>query len=82
MAIIVEQQQDLFFEFDIDLPEKIIDIAQRKQDIFLIGCFKKEQKCQIDSMLHKVESGTFERYNIRLGKGYGGWILKLLILIM
>ncbi len=76
MAIIVEQQQDLFFEFDIDLPEKIIDIAQRKQDIFLIGCFKKEQKCQIDSMLHKVESGTFERYNIRLGKGYGGWINK------
>lgn len=78
MASIVEQQQDLFFEFDIEPHDKetIIDIAQKKEDIFLIGCFRKEQKEQIDRILKSAGAGTRGKYNVRLGKGHNGWINK------
>lgn len=80
MASIVEQQQDLFFEFDFEQPvaeaEGIIDIAKCKKDIFLIGCFRNDQKHQIDWILKNPTNGDSGKYNVRLGKGRNGWINK------
>lgn len=80
MASIVAQQQDLFFEFDFGLAvqdtNKVIDVSKCKNDIFLIGCFRNDQKKQIEWILQNVESGTVGKYNVRLGKGRNGWINK------
>lgn len=80
MASIAAQQQDLFFEFDLrpddQETEKTRNIAKCKNDIFLIGCFRNDQKHQIDWILNKTESGTCGKYNVRLGKGRNGWINK------
>ena len=80
MANIVAQQQDLFFEFDFDIQtteiDKIVDVAKKKNDIFLIGCFRNDQKQQIDWILKESESGSVGKYNVRLGKGRNGWINK------
>lgn len=80
MASIVAQQQDLFFEFDFDCIEhdckKAIDVAKAKNDVFLIGCFRNDQKHQIDWILKSAEDGSTGRYNVRLGKGREGWINK------
>ena len=80
MANIVAQQQDLFFEFDFDIQttetDTIVDVAKKKNDIFLIGCFRNDQKQQIDWILKESESGSVGKYNVRLGKGRNGWINK------
>jgi len=80
MASIVAQQQDLFFEFDFGEPlqEKnpTVDVAKNKDDIFLIGCFRNDQKHQIDWILNCAESDSCGKYNVRLGKGRDGWINK------
>lgn len=80
MTSIVEQQQDLFFEFDFEQPasvaDGIIDVAKCKKDIFLIGCFRNDQKHQIDWIINNPTTGDKGRYNVRLGKGRNGWINK------
>ena len=80
MANIVAQQQHLFFEFDFDIQttetDTIVDVAKKKKDIFLIGCFRNDQKQQIDWILKESESGSVGKYNVRLGKGRNGWINK------
>lgn len=80
MASIVAQQQDLFFEFDFGdvMQEKnpVVDVAKNKADIFLIGCFRNDQKHQIDWILKCTESDSCGKYNVRLGKGRDGWINK------
>lgn len=80
MANIVAQQQDLFFEFDFDIQttdtDSIVDVAKKKNSIFLIGCFRNDQKQQIDWILRESESGSVGKYNVRLGKGRNGWINK------
>lgn len=80
MANIVAQQQDLFFEFDFEYkhPEKdsTIRVAEVKNKIFLIGCFRNDQKHQIDWILNGADSGVVGKYNVRLGKGRNGWINK------
>lgn len=80
MASIVEQQQDLFFEFDFEqsasVDEGIVDIAKCKKDIFLIGCFRNDQKHQIDWILKNPTTEDKGKYNVRLGKGRNGWINK------
>ena len=80
MANIVAQQQDLFFEFDFEYQfpskDKIVNVADVKNKIFLIGCFRNDQKHQIDWILNGAESGAVGKYNVRLGKGRNGWINK------
>lgn len=80
MASIVEQQQDLFFEFDFGTSQskdnEIIDITKCKKDVFLIGCFRNSQKRQINWILHNPTNKDIGRYNVRLGKGRNGWINK------
>lgn len=80
MANIVAQQQDLFFEFDFEYkhPEKdsTVHVADVKNKIFLIGCFRNDQKHQIDWILNGADSGVVGKYNVRLGKGRNGWINK------
>lgn len=80
MANIVAQQQDLFFEFDFDIQttdtDSIVDVAKKRNSIFLIGCFRNDQKQQIDWILKESESGSVGKYNVRLGKGRNGWINK------
>ena len=80
MANIVAQQQDLFFEFDFDIQttetDTIVDVAKKKNDIFLIGCFRNDQKQQIDWILKESESGSVGKYNVRLGQARNGWINK------
>ena len=80
MASIVAQQQDLFFEFDFGEigqgTDKVVEVSKCKNDIFLVGCFRNDQKHQIDWILQKAESGSCGKYNVRLGKGRDGWINK------
>lgn len=80
MASIAAQQLDLFFEFDFgyynDQNNDTIDIAQSKKDIFLIGCFRNDQKNQLDWILKNADSNGCGKYNVRIGKGRDGWINK------
>ncbi len=78
MASILAQQQDLFFEFDfeIDHKEVEVEISKSKGDIFLIGCFRNDQKRQIDWILDNTGVGAKGKYNVRLGKGRDGWMNK------
>ena len=80
MASIVAEQQDLFFEFDFDqaalAPETDKTLQQCKKDIFLIGCFRTDQKQQLEWIRVKVDEQTCGKYNVRLGKGRNGWINK------
>lgn len=80
MASIVAQQQDLFFEFDFDqasqVPEKEKNLLDCKSDIFLIGCFRNDQKHQLEWIHKGVEENSCGKYNVRLGKGRNGWINK------
>lgn len=79
MASIVAQEQDLFFAFDFGENTKGDDIHktidQCKNDIFLIGCFRNDQKKQLDWIRGKKDT-NIGRYNVRLGKGRNGWINK------
>lgn len=80
MANILAQQQDLFFEFDFEFQSSErnnrVHVADVKNKIFLIGCFRNDQKHQIDWILNGLESGAVGKYNVRLGKGRNGWINK------
>lgn len=81
MASIVEQQQDLFFDFDFEKSQddenSVVDVSKCKKEIFLIGCFRNDQKHQIDWILNNFSnSDDCGRYNVRLGKGRNGWINK------
>lgn len=80
MASIVEQQQDLFFEFDFgentSPHSEVRNIAACKKDVFLIGCFRNDQKHQIKWILDNPTKGSRGKYNVRLGKGRNGWINK------
>lgn len=80
MASIVVQPQDLFFEFDFDTYNQEIDthklLTNCKDDIFLIGCFRNDQKQQLDWIRSHSEDDRCGNYNVRLGKGRNGWINK------
>ncbi len=80
MASIVSQQQDLFFDFDFDCDEEErLTLSSCRDSIFLIGCFRNDQKRQIDWILGNTGDICQEpeaRYNVRLGKGRNGWINK------
>lgn len=79
MASIVAQQQDLFFSFyfnDVEDIQCCRTITQCKDDVFLIGCFRSEQKQQLEWIRKKAEEDSCGRYNVRLGKGRNGWINK------
>lgn len=80
MASIVVQQQDLFFEYDFGIcTEEIklkINILDCKNDIFLIGCFRNDQKKQLDWIRQNKTNGAIGKYNVRIGKGRNGWINK------
>ena len=80
MASIVVQEQDLFFEFDfgteIAEQNKHKKLEQCKDDVFLIGCYRNDQKHQLDWIRSQASEGTFGKYNVRLGKGRNGWINK------
>lgn len=80
MASIVVQPQDLFFEFDFGTPSETFDkhkvLSKCKDDIFLIGCFRNDQKNQLDWIRSNHDSDSCGKYNVRLGKGRDGWINK------
>lgn len=78
MASIVVQQQDLFFEFDFKTDEPIVkkNLYNCKDEIFLIGCFRNDQKQQLDWIKENQNKGLIGKYNVRLGKGRNGWINK------
>lgn len=80
MASIVAQQLDLFFEFDFgyynDLNDGVVDLNNSKQDIFLIGCFRNDQKKQLEWIHKNADTNSCGKYNVRLGKGRDGWINK------
>lgn len=79
MASIVAQQQDLFFEFELspgDNTPVIVDIFRHKRDVFLIGCFRKDQKDQLKWIRQSGLRNEAGKYNVRLGKGRNGWINK------
>lgn len=80
MASIVAQQLDLFFEFDFGYYDEqnnnVIEINQSKKDIFLIGCFRNDQKNQLDWIRQNADSNGCGKYNVRIGKGREGWINK------
>lgn len=80
MASIVVQEQDLFLEFDfeneISEQNKDIKLEQCKEDVFLIGCYRNDQKHQLDWIRSQRDGTTCGKYNVRLGKGREGWINK------
>lgn len=80
MASIVVQQQDLFFEFDFGLSdqefEKHRTLSNCKDEVFLIGCFRNDQKHQLDWIRNNAGTDGVGKYNVRLGKGRDGWINK------
>ena len=79
MASIVEQQQDLFFEYEANSSfhnEESVLISDNKDAVFLIGCFRNDQKHQLDWIRNNSESNNVGRYNVRIGKGRDGWINK------
>lgn len=80
MASIVVQQQDLFFEYDFGVQSEESTANKRisdcKKDIFLIGCFRNDQKNQLEWIRQNKDNKTIGKYNVRLGKGRNGWINK------
>lgn len=80
MASIVVQEQDLFFEFDfgnvINEQNKDKKLEQCKEDVFLIGCYRNDQKHQLDWIRSQGDGTACGKYNVRLGKGRDGWINK------
>lgn len=80
MASIVVQEQDLFFEFDFEseISEQNKDrkLEQCKEDVFLIGCFRNDQKHQLEWIRSQGDGTACGKYNVRLGKGRDGWINK------
>lgn len=80
MASIVGQQQDLFFEFDFGLitddSNRKKNLVQCKDDVFLIGCFRNDQKHQLEWIRKNEGNNSCGKYNVRLGKGRNGWINK------
>ena len=80
MASIVTQEQDLFFEFDFCTigqdGKPVVNVASSKDAIFLIGCFRNDQKHQIEWILKNTDDLPCGKYNVRLGKGRNGWIDK------
>ena len=76
----IGEQQDLFFEFDFKQTEtnesSIADILQCKKDVFLIGCFRVDQKNQIDWILDNLTRDGVGKYNVRIGKDRNGWVNK------
>ena len=80
MASIVVQEQDLFFEFDFgkEITEQNKDkkIEHCKEDVFLIGCYRNDQKHQLDWIRSQGDGTASGKYNVRLGKGRDGWINK------
>lgn len=80
MASIVVQEQDLFFEFDFghEITEQNKDrkLEQCKDDVFLIGCYRNDQKHQLEWIRCQGDGKACGKYNVRLGKGRDGWINK------
>ena len=80
MASIVVQEQDLFFEFnfgnEIIEQNKNRKLEQCKNDVFLIGCYRNDQKHQLEWIRSQGDSTACGKYNVRLGKGRDGWINK------
>ncbi|MBQ6208439.1 MAG: DNA cytosine methyltransferase [Prevotella sp.] len=80
MASIVGQQQDLFFSFDFGVIEGVshprITLENCKNAVFLIGCFRNDQKQQLDWIRNNSGNNGYGKYNVRLGKGRNGWINK------
>jgi len=79
MASIVAQQQDLFFAFyfdNMEEPHPHKTLVQCKKDVFLIGCFRSEQKQQLEWIRKRISEDSCGKYNVRLGKGRNGWINK------
>lgn len=80
MASIVVQEQDLFFEFDFRSVAEDYSrnrkLEQCKTDIFLIGCYRNDQKYQLDWINSQYDGAAVGKYNVRLGKGRDGWINK------
>lgn len=80
MASIVVQEQDLFFEFDfgsvVEDYSRNRKLEQCKTDIFLIGCYRNDQKYQLDWINSQYDGAAVGKYNVRLGKGRDGWINK------
>lgn len=80
MASIVVQEQDLFFEFKFEISNEKYnrhkDIVDCKDDVFLIGCFRTDQKKQLDWIRKNKDEESCGKYNVRLGKGRNGWINK------
>lgn len=76
MASIVAQQQDLFFDFGnvASGQSRTVEVAESKNAIFLIGCFRKDQRDHIEHVLK--DSCCDERCVLRLGKGQDGWMNK------
>lgn len=79
MASIVVQQ-DLFFEFYWGLSDQEFEKHQTllncKDKVFLIGCFRNDQKHQLDWIRNNAGTDGVGKYNVRLGKGRDGWINK------
>ena len=80
MASIVVQEQDLFLEFDFGNEpiehNKDRKLEQCKEDVFLIGCYRNDQKQQLEWIRSQGDGATCGKYNVRLGKGRNGWINK------
>lgn len=78
MATNVAEQLDLFFEFDFEFEEcyseKSVDIHDSKNDIFLIGCFRNDQKNQLEWIRNNKGINGCGKYNVRLCRGRNGWI--------
>lgn len=78
MACIASQQLNLFFEYEFGSSDSYTDseinISNHKQDIFLIGCFRNDQKNQLDWIRKNADNNGCGKYNVRLGKGRDGWI--------
>lgn len=78
MASISTQQLDLFFEFDFGLENaeknNHVNVSDHKNEIFLIGCFRNDQKNQLEWIHNNAETGCCGKYNVRLGKGRDGWV--------
>ena len=66
MASIVVQEQDLFFEFDFghEITEQNKDrkLEQCKEDVFLIGCFRNDQKHQLEWIRSQREGSACGKY--------------------
>lgn len=67
MASIVVQQQDLFFEFDFGLSDQELEkhqtLSNCKGEVFLIGCFRNDQKHQLDWIRDNAGTDGVGKYN-------------------